>query len=310
MSGPLVECVPNFSEGRDLSKVDRIAGSIASVPGILLLDRHSDPDHHRSVITFAGRPGAVVEAAVRSAGAAVELIDLTRHSGAHPRIGALDVLPFVPLQEVTLQDCAALAWRAGEAIWERWRVPVYFYGAAARVRGRRNLAAVRRGQFEGLRLEVGRDPQRRPDAGGLSLHPTAGATAVGARRILIAFNVVLGTADVEIARAIARKVRASSGGLPSVQAMGVFLASRGRAQVSMNLTDYERTPPHVVFEAVAKEAARHGIEVTGSEIAGLVPRKALDLTAGYDLRLENLQPSLILERRLAEVQARLRDTMT
>ncbi len=302
MSPPLVECVPNFSEGRDPAKVARIAAAMAAVPGVLLLDLQSDPDHNRSVITFAGPPDAVVEAAVRSAGAAAECIDLNRHRGVHPRIGALDVLPFVPLQAVTLEDCARLAWRAGQAIWQRWRIPVYFYGAAARTPDRRRLAAVRRGQFEGLRRQALERPERRPDIGGPALHPTAGATAVGARRILIAFNIRLATPDVEIARAIARKVRASSGGLPCLQAMGVLLPSKGQAQVSMNLTDYERTPLHVAYEAVAQQAARYGVELAGTEIVGLVPQRALELSAGYDLRLEKFRPSLILEKRLAQLQ--------
>lgn len=300
----LVECVPNFSEGRDPVKVRAIAGAIASVAGVLLLDTQSDPDHNRSVFTLAGPPEAVVEAAVRSAGAAVELIDLNHHEGVHPRIGALDVVPFVPLRGVTLEDCAQCAARAGEQIWQRYRVPVYLYEAAARRPDRVNLAAVRRGQFEGLREEVTLNPDRAPDIGGPRLHPTAGATAVGARKIMIACNVQLGTPDVAIARKIASKIRFSSGGLPHVKAMGVLLASRNLAQVSMNLTDFEQTPPHEVFEAVEREAAHYGVPVAGAEIIGLIPQKALDMAAGHDLQLENFHSGMILEHRLAEATRR------
>ncbi len=303
MDKPVVECVPNFSEGTDLAKVDEIVKAITSVPGVLLLDRQSDADHNRSVITFAGEPKVVVEAAVRGAGRAVELIDLNRHTGVHPRIGALDVLPFVPLQNVRIEECAALAVTAGEEIWKRFHVPVYLYGAAARYPDRRQLAAIRRGQFEGLRKEVPGNPERRPDIGGPELHPTAGACAAGARKILIAYNIQLATSDVAMARRIAGKIRSSSGGLPAVKAMGVFLKSRNQAQVSMNLTDFEQTAPHEVFAVVKQEAERLGCGVAGSEIIGLIPRRAIEMAAGSELQLENFRPGIILEDRLAEVAA-------
>ncbi len=302
MSRSIVECVPNFSEGRDASKVDAIVEAIRSVAGIAVLDREMDADHNRSVITFAGRAEAVVEAAFRGVAKAVELIDLTRHSGVHPRIGAADVVPFVPVEGVTLEDCVRLAERAAKRIWERLRVPVYLYEAAARRPENANLENIRRGQFEGLREEVRANPARRPDFGEAELHTTAGATVVGARKFLIAYNINLATPDVEIAKRIARAIRFSSGGFRYVKAMGVPLASRNLAQVSMNLTDFEQTPVHRVFEAVRSEAARYGVAVAGSEIVGLVPKKALEMTAEWYLRAENFHPGLVLENRLAASQ--------
>jgi glutamate formiminotransferase len=304
MDGPIVECVPNFSEGRNAAVVEAIAGAIGSIPGAILLDRETDADHNRSVITFAGAPEAVLEGALAGVAKAVELIDLTKHRGAHPRIGAADVMPFVPIEGVTMEECVRLAWRAGEEIWRRFHVPVYFYEAAARRSGRERLENIRRGQFEGLRDAVRTDPERRPDVGDAELHPTAGATVVGARKFLIAYNITLTTADVGIAKRIARTIRASSGGFPCVKAMGVMLASRNLAQVSMNLTDFETTPIHVVFEAVKREAARYGAGVAGSELIGLIPRKALEMAAGVDLKWENLRPDSVLEQRLADAMAR------
>ncbi|MCW5980465.1 MAG: glutamate formimidoyltransferase [Bryobacteraceae bacterium] len=304
MTAPLIECIPNFSEGRDAAVIGRIVAAIASVSGALLLDTHSDADHNRTVVTFAGPPEAVVEAAVRGAGAAAESIDMRRHRGAHPRMGALDVLPFVPLEGITLTGCAGLAAEAGEEIWRLYGIPVYLYEVAARRPERRNLANVRRLQFEGLCERAPSDPACRPDIGGPALHPTAGATAAGARKILIAYNIHLATRDATIAHRIAQRVRESSGGLPYVKAMGVYLAARGQAQVSMNLTDFETTPPHVVFEAVVDEAAREGVEVAGSEIVGLIPGRALEMAAGRDLKLEGFHQGLILERRIAEVRGR------
>jgi glutamate formiminotransferase len=298
---PLIECVPNFSEGRDASKIDAIAEAMAGVAGAFLLDRTSDTDHNRSVITLAGEPDAVAEAAIRAAGKAAELVDMTRQNGVHPRIGATDVIPFVPLEGVSLEECARLARRAGQELWDRYRIPVYFYEAAATRPERVNLENARKGQFETLREEALRDPARAPDIGGPGLHPTAGATAVGARKVLIAYNIYLNTADVSIAREIARVIRASSGGLPCVKAMGVEIKSRGTAQVSINLTDFEKTPLHCVFEAVKVEAERRGCKVAGSEIIGLVPRKAIELSEGYDLQLEDFSPERILENRLASV---------
>jgi glutamate formiminotransferase len=296
----LVECVPNFSEGRDPAVVEEIVRALRSVPGVRLLDREMDPDHHRSVLTFAAPAEVVAEAAVRAVGRAAELIDLNRHSGQHPRIGAADVVPFVPLEGVTLEDCVAIARRAGEEIWRRFQIPVYYYEAAARDPERAALEKIRQGQFEGLREEVKHNPARRPDVGGPGLHPSAGAVVVGARKFLIAYNVYLDTPDVEVARRIARRIRTSSGGLPAVKALGVMAG--GRAQVSMNLTDFEATPVHVAYEAVRQEAARDGVELHRSEIVGLVPRRALEAAAAGLLRIERFHPGMILETRLAQEQ--------
>jgi glutamate formiminotransferase len=295
-----VECVPNFSEGRNAATVDAIAQAIRSVPEAALLDRQSDPDHNRSVLTFAGPPDAIAEAAFRAVEKAVELIDLTVHSGAHPRIGAADVVPFIPIEGVTIEDCVGLAERFGNRIWEKLRVPVYLYEAAARRPERVNLANIRRGQFERLRNEIGVVPERTPDIGEPILHPTAGATVTGARKFLVAFNVNLGTADLQIAKNIAKTIRFSNGGFPEVKALGIRLASRNLVQVSMNLTDFEKTPPHTVFEAILHEASRFGVTVVGSEIVGLIPRKALEMSAAHFLRLENFCSESVLENRLIE----------
>ena len=299
MADTLVECVPNFSEGRHTAKIDSIVEAIRSA-GAIVLDRTSDTDHNRSVVTFAAPAERIEEAAFRAVEQAVTLIDLRAQSGVHPRIGAADVVPFVPVQGVTLEDCARIAQQTGRRIWEELGVPVYLYEAAALRPQCRNLADIRRGNWKGLCEEVLTNPARRPDFGGPGLHPSAGAVVVGARRFLIAFNVNLATSDVEIARRIARKVRFSSGGLPAVKAMGVMLSSRNLAQVSMNLTDFEQTAIHVAFEAVRAEAAQHGVAVAGSELIGLVPRKALDPAAAADLKIEHFNASMILENRLAE----------
>ena len=299
----LVECVPNFSEGRDAAKVEAIVQAIAAVPGVFILDREMDADHNRSVVTFAGSRENVGEAALRGVAKAVELIDLTKHQGAHPRVGAADVVPFVPIEGVTLEDCVAIARAAGEQIWRRLGVPVYLYEAAAARPEHRNLENIRRGQFEGLREEIGTNPERDPDFGEPRVHPTAGATVVGARKFLIAYNINLKTPEVDIAKEIARRIRASSGGFPAVKAMGVDLRARNLAQVSMNLTDFETTSIHTVFEAVRREAAVRGVDVVGSEIIGLVPKRALENAAAEFLTLENWEPGLILENRLAAVLA-------
>ena len=303
MPRQLIECVPNFSEGRDAATIEAITGAVRSVAGVVLLDRESDADHNRSVLTFAGPPEAVLEAAFRAVERAVALIDLNRHQGVHPRIGAADVVPFVPIEGLTLADCVRLAERLGEIIWKRLGVPVYFYEAAARAPARVNLENIRRGQFEGLREEVQTNPERLPDIGEARLHPTAGATVVGVRKFLIAYNINLTTAYVEIAKKIARAIRFSSGGFPFVKAMGVPLPSRNLAQVSMNLTDFEQTPIHRVFEAVRAEAARYGADIASSEIVGLIPRKALEMTAEFYLRCENFRPDLVLENRLEDALA-------
>ena len=300
MAQTIVECVPNFSEGRDAAKVDAIIEAIRSVRGIAILDRELDADHNRSVVTFAGPATAVVDAAFRGVERAIALIDLRHHTGVHPRIGACDVVPFVPVEGVTLDDCVRLANELAQRIWERLQVPVYLYEAAARRLDRGNLENIRRGQFEGLREEVRTNPDRRPDFGEAELHPSAGATVVGARKFLIAYNINLNTADVEIAKRIAKAIRFSSGGFRYVKSMGVPLASRNLAQVSMNLTDFEQTPIHRVFEAVRAEAARYGAAIVGSEIVGLIPKRALEMTAEWYLQAENFHPSLVLENRLAE----------
>jgi len=297
----LIECVPNFSEGRDLSKVDALVDAMSGVPGAWVLDCTSDADHNRSVITLAGEPDAVAEAAIRGVGKAAELIDLTRQTGAHPRIGATDVLPFIPLDGISIEECVALARRVGHEVWERYRIPIYFYEAAATKPERANLENVRKGEFEGLREDTLRDPDRSPDIGEPRLHPTAGATAVGVRKLLIAYNIHLNTSDVSIARKIAKSIRFSSGGLRYVKAIGVGLKARGVAQVSINLTDFEQTPLHSVFEMVKREAERHGCGVVGSEIIGLIPRRAIELSAEYYLQLENFSPARVLEDRLAAV---------
>jgi glutamate formiminotransferase / formiminotetrahydrofolate cyclodeaminase len=294
----LIECVPNFSEGRDPAKVDAIVAAMRAVPGAFILDRQSDADHNRSVITMVGEPDAVAEAALRGVGKAAELIDLTRHRGEHPRLGATDVVPFIPLEGTTIEDCVAIARNVGRAIWKRYRIPVYFYQAAAQRPERANLENIRSGQFEGLLEQVMGNPDRSPDVGDPRLHPTAGATVVGARKLLIAYNIHLNTPDVSIAKRVAKTIRFSSGGLRYVKAIGVDLKSRRLAQVSTNLTDFEQTPLHRVFELVKREAERYGVTITGSEIIGLVPRRAIDLTAEFYLQLENFSAGQVLENRM------------
>jgi len=294
----LVECVPNFSEGRDKAKVDAIIEAM-KMDGVYLLDREMDADHNRCVITLVGDPVKIEEAAIRGVGKAAELIDLTRHTGAHPRLGAADVVPFIPIEGVTLEDCVAIARRVGEQIWKRFAVPVYLYEAAAQRPERQNLENVRRGQFEGVREEVKTNLARRPDFGNAELHPTAGATIVGARKFLVAYNVYLNTPDVEIAKRVAKTVRFSNGGLRYVKGMGVEV--RGLAQVSMNLTDTDQTPIARVFEYVKREASRYGVMPLSSEIVGLIPKKALEDAAEWFLQIENFDSSLILENRLAAV---------
>jgi glutamate formiminotransferase / formiminotetrahydrofolate cyclodeaminase len=294
----LVECVPNFSEGRDPAKVDAIVEAMR-VPGVYVLDREMDADHNRCVITLVGDPDGIQEAAIRGVGKAAELIDLTRHQGAHPRMGAADVVPFIPIEGVSLEDCVAIARRVGEEIWKRFAIPVYLYEAAATSPERQNLENIRRGQFEGIRDEIATNPARKPDYGALQVHPTAGATVVGARKFLIAYNIFLNTGNVDIAKKIAKAIRFSSGGLRYVKAAGFLV--RGMAQVSMNLTDFEQTPLHRVFELVRREAARFGAMPVSSEIVGLVPKLALEQAAEWFLQVENFDSSLILENRLSAV---------
>jgi glutamate formiminotransferase / formiminotetrahydrofolate cyclodeaminase len=296
----LVECVPNFSEGRDQSKVDAIVDAM-KVDGVYLLDREMDADHNRCVITLVGGREAIQEAAIRGVGKAAELIDLNTHKGAHPRMGAADVVPFIPIDGVTIEDCVAMARHVGEEIWKRYQIPVYLYEAAAATPERQNLENIRRGQFEGIRAEIATNAARRPDFGEARVHPTAGATVVGARKFLIAYNVFLNTPDVEIAKKVAKAVRFSSGGMRFVKGAGFLV--RGLAQVSMNLTDFEQTPVHRVFEMVKREAARYGVTPVSSEIVGLIPKKALEAVAEWFLQVENFDSSLILENRLAAVMS-------
>ncbi|HZD32942.1 MAG TPA: glutamate formimidoyltransferase [Candidatus Angelobacter sp.] len=296
----LVECVPNFSEGRDKAKIDAILEAM-KMDGVYLLDREMDADHNRCVITLVGEPANVAEAVIRGVGKAAELIDLTQHTGAHPRMGAADVVPFIPIDGVTLEDCVVLARRVGEEIWKRFRVPVYLYEAAAQRPDRQNLENIRRGQFEVLRQEVRTNPDRLPDFGQAALHPTAGAVVVGARKFLVAYNIYLNTPDVEIAKKVAKTVRFSNGGLRYVKGMGVGV--RGLAQVSMNLTDTDQTPIARVYEYVKREAARYGVMPLSSEIVGLIPKKTLEDAAEWFLQIENFDSSLILENRLTGVMS-------
>jgi len=294
--GQIIECVPNFSEGMDANKVEAIVRAMR-VEGVHLLDWSRDSDHNRSVVTIAGEPEAVVEAAVRGAGKAAELIDLTQQTGVHPRIGAADVIPFVPVSGVSLVQCVMLARQAGMAIWRRFGVPVYFYEAAAARPDRVNLEDVRRGQFEGLLRDAVKDTTRRPDVGGPELHNTAGASAVGARKFLIAYNVYLKEGDVSLARAIAKEIRASSGGLLGVKAMGVL--ANGRAQVSMNITDFHKTPMTKVHAAVAEMAERHGAAIAEGEVIGLIPEEAYEPNAEWVRQTLDFDPERkVLERRL------------
>jgi glutamate formiminotransferase / formiminotetrahydrofolate cyclodeaminase len=294
----LVECVPNFSEGRDKAKVDAIVAAM-KMEGVYLLDREMDADHNRCVITLVGEREAIQEAAILGVGKAAELIDLNIHQGAHPRMGAADVVPFIPIEGISIEDCVAMARHVGEQIWKRYQVPVYLYEAAATIPERQNLENIRRGQFEGIRAEIATHPARKPDFGDPRVHPTAGASVVGARKFLIAYNVFLNTADVEIAKRVAKAVRFSSGGLRFVKGAGFLV--RGMAQVSMNLTDFEQTPIHRVFETVKREAARYGVLPISSEIVGLIPKKALEQAAEWFLQVENFDSSLILENRLMAV---------
>jgi glutamate formiminotransferase / formiminotetrahydrofolate cyclodeaminase len=299
----LIECVPNFSEGRDPAKVEALVRTMSSVAGVHVLDREMDADHNRCVITLAGEPDAVAEAAILGAGKALELIDMNHHTGAHPRVGATDVIPFIPIEGVTIEDCVALARRVGNEIWRRYRIPIFFYEAAAMRPDRVNLENVRRGQFEGLREELKKNQGRQPDVGEPKLHPTAGVTVVGARKFLIAYNVNLNTADVGIANKIAKAIRFSSGGLRHVKSMGVELKARNLAQVSINLTDFEQTPMHRVYELVKREAERYGAVPVGSEIVGLVPKKAIEMAADYFLQLEDFSPTQVFENKLAAALA-------
>ena len=295
----IVECVPNFSEGRRKEVIDQIAEAIATVPGAHVLDVQSDADHNRTVVTFAGEPEAVEEAAFRGIEKAAELIDMDLHRGEHPRLGAADVVPFVPIKNVTMEACVAIARRLGERVGRELSILVYLYEKAATRPERQNLADVRRGEYEGIKAEIATRPEREPDFGPRHVGK-AGATVIGARPPLIAFNVYLGTDDVEVAKAIARAVRHSSGGLRYVKALGLLV--KGRAQVSMNLTDYRQTPVHRVVEMIRREAERYGVSVVESELIGLIPNEALVEAAEFYLQMGgDFSSQQILENRLADV---------
>ncbi len=294
----VIECVPNFSEGRRKDVIDKIAYSIGSVPGVKILDVEMDPDHNRSVVTFVGGKDGIQEAAFRAARAASELIDLTKHKGEHPRMGALDVLPFIPVQGVTQADCIGIANAVGARIARQLKIPVYLYESAARNPDRRNLEAVRKGQFEGLRDAIKTDDSRYPDYGPRAVHPTAGAIAIGVRMPLIAFNVNLRSKDLAAAKEIAKKIRTSGGGMPHLKALGFELRDKGMVQVSMNLTDYTVTPISKVFDTVRSEAEARGIEVAEGELIGLIPLDAIcDITSRF-LMLPGFTSQQVLERRI------------
>jgi glutamate formiminotransferase/formiminotetrahydrofolate cyclodeaminase len=293
----IVECVPNFSEGRRREVIDRIVDAMREVRDVQVLDVQADLDHNRSVVTIIGTPPAVSEAAFEGIAKAAELIDMNHHRGGHPRMGATDVVPFVPVRGVTMDDCVGIARQLGERVGRELGIPVYLYEAAATRSDRRNLADVRRGEYEGLREEIAASPDRAPDFGPAVLG-TAGATAIGARPPLVALNVYLNTDDLAPAAAIAKAVRHSSGGLRYVKALGLIV--EGQAQVSMNLTDYRHTPIHRVLELIRAEAARYGLSVTRSEVVGLLPAQALYDAAQFYLQLRDLPPDQILENRLSD----------
>ncbi len=294
----IVECVPNFSEGRRKEVVDSIVAALTKVPGVALLDSEMDSAHNRCVITIAGDPEGVAAGVVAGVGEAVRLIDLRQHQGEHPRMGAADVIPFIPISGISMEECVDLSVQVAKEIAGRYGVPVYLYEQSARIEARRDLAVLRKGAFEGIRDSICTDPARKPDFGPCEVHPSAGATAVGARFPLVAYNVYLQTTNLKIAQAVARAVRFSSGGLPHVKALGFEIKERAQVQVSMNLTNHVETPIYLAYEAVMREAERHGVQAASSEIVGLVPQRALNECAGHYLRLENFSEHQILENRL------------
>ena len=300
----IVECVPNFSEGRSQATVQALIDAIASVPGVRLLNHTSDRDHHRSVLTVVGDPEEMVEAMFRSIRVATDLIDLRRHSGVHPRVGATDVVPFVPIKGLSMRDCVQAAKRLGHRVGQELEIPVFLYERAASHRDHASLESVRRGGLDGLAFRMATDPDWSPDFGPSQLHETAGAIVIGARPPLVAFNVNLLSTDVNVARSIAGKIRQSNGGIPHLKAIGVELASRGMVQVAMNLTDYEATPLHAAFAAVQSQAAERGVSVAGTEIVGLVPLAALVETAKEALRLDHFEPSRLLEAQIEAAWSR------
>ena len=294
----LLECVPNFSEGRRREVCDEIVAAVRGVPGARFLSMELDPDHNRSVLTFVGSPDAVAGAALAAARVAVARIDLTRHEGRHPRMGAVDVIPFIPIRDVTMETAVETARRVGSKIGEELRVPVFLYESAATRPDRVNLAEIRKPQFEGLRDLIGKDPARVPDFGPAAIHPTAGCVAVGARRPLIAYNIDLETAEEKVAKRIAKKIRERDGGRPGIKALGLFIADRGCAQVSINVCDFTRTSLATVFDSVTREAAAADVQVRSSEVVGLCPQAALPEDYVNRLKLTGFRPDQIIENRL------------
>jgi glutamate formiminotransferase len=297
----IIECVPNFSEGRDSGKIEAIAGSVRGVAGVTVLDLSSDRDHNRSVLTFVGDAEAVRRGALALLEAALPRIDLTNHTGGHPRLGAVDVVPFIPIRNASADDCVEIARTVGREAAERFGLPVFLYEDAASTEERRNLSNIRKGEFEGL-AEKMKSPQWKPDFGPDRPHPTGGALVVGARMPLIAYNINLGSSDLSVAEAIAKSIRHIGGGFRYCKAMGVELQDRGVVQVSINMTNYKKTPLHRVFECVKSEAARYGVNVVGSEIVGLTPAEALYQAAEFYLRIERFTPELVLENKLMEAE--------
>jgi len=298
MSNQIVECVPNFSEGRDLKKKKKILDCFRAKEGVKLLDYSSDKDHNRSVVTLVGEPEKIKNAVVEAMGVAKDLIDLTKHDGQHPRMGATDVVPFVPIDNITVAECVELAKETAALAYEKHGIPVFLYELAASAPHRSNLSKIRKGQFEGM-AEKMTDPDWKPDFG-TTIHPTAGVTAIGARPFLVAYNVILNTDNLEIATKIGKAVRHLSGGLRYCKAMGVTMEDRGLVQVSMNLTNFEKTPIYRAFELIRIEAKRYGVTVVGSEVIGMVPMKALIDTAEYYLGIEDFSMNQVLEKRMME----------
>ncbi|MBS3969765.1 MAG: glutamate formimidoyltransferase [Clostridia bacterium] len=293
----IVQCVPNFSEGRRQEVIDQILGAITSVEGVKLVDYSSDASHNRSVVTFLGEPQPAKQAAFKAIEKAKELINMDEHKGEHPRMGATDVVPFIPIREITMEECVELARELGQEVWEKLQIPVYLYEKAACAPERQNLSNLRKGQYEGLKTAVA-EPERMPDFGEAKLHPTAGITAIGARPPLIAYNINLGTNNVEIAKRIANVIRGSKGGFPAVKALGIKIEERDMAQVTINMCNFKEVSLFRVFEIVKNEAERYGVNVIGSEIVGLTPMEALIDVADHYLRLENFKMDQILETKL------------
>ena len=295
----IMECVPNFSEGRDTEKIEMIAATFRNRKGVKLLDIQKDSDHNRSVMTVVGEPEPLKNAVVATVGKAIDLIDMRNHKGQHPRMGAVDVIPFIPIRNVVMEDAIALSKETAKVLWETYKLPVFLYEASATSPDRQNLADVRKGQFEGMPKKL-KSPEWKPDFGERKIHPTAGVVAVGARMPLVAFNVNLDTDNIEIANAIAKTVRHINGGLRYCKALGVELKEKGITQVSMNMTDFTKTPLYRAFELVRIEAKRYGVNVVGSEIVGLVPMGAIVGTTAYYMGLENFTTEQVLEARIME----------